>query len=326
MLHMIIVKVLSMRLLTNWMQRRRCAGRHGMRHGLELLSGFTLIKKSARMFCRYCEKDKECQSEFGKQGSINMQHSALTEHARCRAHEDAEYMCGVKRVRIEDGIHKSKNATMQGTMSLFACAYHVAKEDLAFTTYKSTLDLLSKCGCPNLIREMYQNDKACASFVQCINEDLLIKIVKRIKASMFYSLMMDESTNIGLDQHLIVYASFIEDFEPVTVFLGLLEIEDGTSQHLYERSCFFLSQLQLDVSKMVCMGTDGASAMTGRVNGLTTRFKRENPFMTSIHCIAHRASLCLADAVKGSQYAQYIDEVMNEIAAVFSKSPAKSFL
>ena len=106
---------------------------------------------------------------------------------------------------------------------------------------------------------------------------------------------------------MIVYVSFIEDYELVIAFLGLLEIEDGTSQHLHERSSCFLSQLGLERTNMICLGTDGASAMIGRVNGVTTRVKRENPFMTSIHCVAHRTSLCLVDAVKECEYAQYVD-------------------
>ncbi|MCO5557243.1 hypothetical protein L7F22_010804, partial [Adiantum nelumboides] len=82
--------------------------------------------------------------------------------------------------------------------------------------------------------------------------------------------------------------------------------------------------LFLDKSKMICIGTDGASAMVGLLNGVTTRFKRENPFMTSINCIAHRASLCLVDAVRHSPYAQTIDQFVNEIASTFSKSSIRS--
>ncbi|MCO5590901.1 hypothetical protein L7F22_044876 [Adiantum nelumboides] len=299
--------------------KRNCVDKHGMQGGLDRLNGFILMKSLQGCFVSIVR-----ESEFGKKGSVNIQHSAITEHVESRAHEDARYMFGVKKVKIQDSMRKRKDVAMQGTKCLFASAYHVAKEDQAFAKFSATLDLLECCECPHLMREYYQHDKACAMFVQCISEDLLGKIVQRIKDACFFSLMMDESTDIGLDQHLVVYASFIEDFEPVTVFLGLLEIEEGTSQHLFERSCIFLSQLGLDSSKMICLGTDGASAMTGRINGLTARFKRVNPFMTSVHCVAHRTSLCLTDAVKNSTYALYIDQVVNEVVAVFSKTAAKS--
>ncbi|MCO5555387.1 hypothetical protein L7F22_008933 [Adiantum nelumboides] len=213
---------------------------------------------------------------------------------------------------------------MVSTKHLFAAAYHVAKEDLAFSKFTSTLDLLEVCGCPYLVRDLYQNDKACSSFICYISKDVLRKILKRLKASRFYSIMIDESTDISCDQHMIVYASFIEDSEPMIVFLGLLEVEEGTSHHLHERATFFLLEIQLERSNMICIGTDGASAMVGRLNAVTTRFKRENPFMTSIRYIAYRASLCLVDVVKGSAYVQLIDQVVNKIASTFSKSSNKS--
>ncbi|MCO5546743.1 hypothetical protein L7F22_000179 [Adiantum nelumboides] len=105
---------------------------------------------------------------------------------------------------------------------------------------------------------------------------------------------------------------------------GLLEVEEGTSHHLHERATFFLTEMQLERSNMICIDTDGASMMVCRLNGVTIRFKQENSFMTFIHCIAHRASLCLVDAVKGIAYAQLIDQVVNEIASTFSKSSNKS--
>ncbi|MCO5609693.1 hypothetical protein L7F22_063925 [Adiantum nelumboides] len=279
---------------------------------------------SARIFCKYCKQVKNCRSESGKNGSINIQHSALTEHAGTRAHQDAHYMCGKNKVSIVDGIQKRQDMAMVSTKHLFAAAYHVAKEDLAFSKFTSTLDLLEVCCCPYLVRDLYQNDKVCSSFICYTSEDVLIKILKRLKASRFYSIMIDESTDISCDQHMIVYASFIEDSEPMTVFLGLLEVKEGTSYHLHECATFFLAEMQLERSNMICIGTDGASAMVGRLNGVTTRFKRENPFMTSIHCISHRASLCLVDAVKVSAYAQLIDQVVDEIASTFSKSSNKS--
>ncbi|MCO5594034.1 hypothetical protein L7F22_048053 [Adiantum nelumboides] len=212
---------------------------------------------------------------------------------------------------------------MVSSKRLFVAAYHVAKEDLAFSKFISTLDLLEICECPNLMRDLYQNDKSCSSFVRYISEDLLTKVLQRIRAY-FFSIMVDESIDVNLVQHMIVYASFMEDSEPMTVFLGLLEIEQGTSEHLHERASLFLAELFLDKSKMICIGTDGASAMVGRLNGVTTHFKRENPFITSIHCIAHRVSLCLVDAVKHSPYVQTIDQVVNEIASTFSKSSIRS--
>ena len=39
--------------------------------------------------------------------------------------------------------------------------------------------------------------------------------------------MIDESTDISVTGHLVVFATIIEEGVPLTVFLGLLEIEGG---------------------------------------------------------------------------------------------------
>jgi len=45
--------------------------------------------------------------------------------------------------------------------------------------------------------------------------------------SAFYGVMIDESTKMSITGHLVVFASIVEEGLPVTLFLGLLEIEEG---------------------------------------------------------------------------------------------------
>ncbi|MCO5547158.1 hypothetical protein L7F22_000601 [Adiantum nelumboides] len=233
-------------------------------------------------------------------------------------------MQGKSKQSIEDGMNRTSDAADQATLNLFAVAYHMGKNDLSFNKHASMLSLLRFCKCPFMTTDLYHNDKACATFIYYISESLLQDIVRDIQASDFFSLMMDESTDIGQVQHMIVVVNFMKDLEPVTAFLGLLEIQKGTSSHLYDSCKFFMTQLGLDSTKMACLGTDGASSMIGRKNGLGVRLQRDSPYMTRVHCIAHRASLCLANAVKDSPYAQEIDHLINDIAATFSRSAQRS--
>ncbi len=50
--------------------------------------------------------------------------------------------------------------------------------------------------------------------------------------------------------------------------------------------------------KLAGVGFDGASVMTGRVNGVASYFKKLQPSLTVIHCLAHRLELAFKDAVK----------------------------
>lgn len=46
------------------------------------------------------------------------------------------------------------------------------------------------------------------------------------------------------------------------------------------------------------LGTDGASTMTGRKEGLTGHFLRHNPHLQNTHCAAHRLALCTEQVAK----------------------------
>ena len=58
----------------------------------------------------------------------------------------------------------------------------------------------------------------------------------------------------------------------------------------------YMEDKGLSMSKMVGLGTDGASVMTGVHNGMGARFKRRQPVLTSIHCVCHRLALAAARA------------------------------
>ncbi|XP_061192620.1 uncharacterized protein C17orf113-like [Saccostrea echinata] len=80
----------------------------------------------------------------------------------------------------------------------------------------------------------------------------------------------------------------------------------------------------LDVSKLVGVGTDGASVMTGRKNGVIVRLKEYSPALVGIHCAAHRCALAASQASKCiPQLKKYSDTVAN-IFFYFSGSALRS--
>ena len=57
--------------------------------------------------------------------------------------------------------------------------------------------------------------------------NVIKKNICRIRNSPFYGILIDESTDISITGHLVVFATIIEEGVPMIVFLGLLEIEGG---------------------------------------------------------------------------------------------------
>ncbi|XP_024522352.1 uncharacterized protein LOC9646126 [Selaginella moellendorffii] len=82
----------------------------------------------------------------------------------------------------------------------------------------------------------------------------------------------------------------------------------------------------LDMSRFVGFGSDGCNVMTGNRTRVAARLKEVNPFMTSTHCLSHRANLCVEDVYKNPvvhNLCDEVDQVVNKVASFFSRSSSR---
>lgn len=52
------------------------------------------------------------------------------------------------------------------------------------------------------------------------------------------------------------------------------------------------------LGKLVGMGSDGASVMLGKNNGVAAKLRVLQPAMVAVHCYAHKLELAFKDAIK----------------------------
>lgn len=179
------------------------------------------------------KEDKNCKNKFETMGAINIQYSALVNHAKSKRHQQLAWALHCGKKAFEEGVLKYFETVEDSMKNLFCVAYYVAKNDLAFTKYVPTLELLRECNTPNILKSIYNNDKACASFVMYIGKELDANYMAHVRQSPCFGIMKDESIEIAIEEHLIVYVSYIVDYEPKVSFLDLLEVGDHTSSSLF---------------------------------------------------------------------------------------------
>lgn len=103
--------------------------------------------------------------------------------------------------------------------------------------------------------------------------------------------------------------------------MGLLFIVDGHKDAaiIYERlTNYLIKDCGLDFNKFIGFGSDGAATMVGKKNGVSTRLKELNPFLTSVHCVAHRTNLAAIEVTKHDSckvISSDVDKILNK--AVF---------
>ena len=100
---------------------------------------------------------------------------------------------------------------------------------------------------------------------------------------------------------------------------------------IYELILTSLNQWGLDLNKFVGFGSDGISVMTGIRNGVAARLEdKVNPFILSIHCVAHRTNFASLNAANSASYknlSTLFDNLINDTASHFKRSSkAKSRL
>ena len=122
------------------------------------------------------------------------------------------------------------------------------------------------------------------------------KKLEHVLSSEFFSLMIDESTDIAVVKEMVIYGRYVRSGKVATTFLNICELPNGTADTIETTLLAYMDKNNLSVSKMMGLGTDGAAVMTGKRNGVAARFKRRQPLLTSIHCVCHRLALAAAHA------------------------------
>jgi hypothetical protein len=77
---------------------------------------------------------------------------------------------------------------------------------------------------------------------------------------------------------------------------------------------------------MIAFGSNGASTMVGKKIGVASCLKKLNPFLTFVHCVAHRTNLGALEAPKNvscKAISTNIDNILNKTTAYFKKSAGR---
>lgn len=131
-------------------------------------------------------------------------------------------------------------------------------------------------------------------------------IVKKIKESGFYSLMVDSTQDISGHEQCAIVIRFVNatTFEIEEKLVGILLLTDTTGEGYFNAIFPYLEKLGLPVSMMVACSFDGASNMRSDEVGLQRRLKAVNDIIVYIWCFAHNLNLCVCESVSSTTSAR----------------------
>lgn len=128
--------------------------------------------------------------------------------------------------------------------------------------------------------------------IDAMSEDILAVILSRVKKSEFYSLQVDESTDVANLANLLLYVRYLFEGSVQEEFLFCRPLATRTTgQEIFNLIDVFMRTNGIDWERCVGICTDGAKSMTGKHTGLIAHIRRVCPSISWLHCSIHREAL-----------------------------------
>jgi len=309
-------------------------------------SGEKVVEK---LKCKVCAKYKEriiSRKNFsGKwiDGADSVRTTNVIDHAKSDQHVHAMKLQNMDEAQR---IGKDTTAFMPIVQSLetlseeehkklrmkFNTAYFVAVEQMAYQKYPKICELQLKHGVN--LGTSYLNENSAKEFVHYIAESKRQSILSSVQKAVFYSILMDGSTDSSNTENEMLFVMWCEvNDKDHTIYSRMTYLSMYTPLHtnaegLFESlqqglHCFGISHVTQECcSGLVGIATDGASSNIAN-NGLRGLVEEKLPWIVWMWCLAHRTELAISNALSSTTCFQLIDEMLLRLYYLYQKSPKK---
>ncbi|KAG1686926.1 Transmembrane protein C17orf113 [Nymphon striatum] len=281
----------------------------------EWLSNYTWLRfdNSTGMKCEVCIAAKKTNPFT--YGCTSYQNTTLTRHQSSKEHIEAikitemQKHFTVARQNLAQCVHVQHNSRTDRHVKQLRTVYMMAKRNCPLDIFSDLMQLQVNNGITNC-DDFYKKHEVVEEMQECIYTVLDDDMTDAINTSPYYGVMLDETCDVTIEKKLAIYIRYLN---PTTgqvhvSFAGNEHITDCTALGIENALIEFLHRKGIlnenndNISKCMGLGTDGASVMTGRLNGLGARLKRRNSKLTQVHCAAHRLNLASSQAGKAIPY------------------------
>ena len=256
----------------------------------------------------------------------NFRHSTLVRHMQTNQHKASLEAVSLRSTMNKQtmSVISKKNTAVTSTLR---SVYWFAKEQLPTLKHRSLLNLqrLQGCSFPDELEvgsASYTSAQSASEMQDAIANVLKEDVNNKPVASPYISILLDESCDISVTKKLLIYAKTISsDFDIETHFLDNLQISDGTAKTIYQSVKNALQERNISLNKVLAVGSDGASVMTGRKNGFVALLKKQDsPYVIGIHCVAHRLALCSSQAADKVPHLKQYQQILSDFFYHFKRS------
>ena len=164
-------------------------------------------------------------------------------------------------------------------------------------------------------------------FIQLLSDHLLRTLASKINSAIHYCLQIDGTRDLaGHEQISLVLRIADERGVVQQYFLGFYQCASQTSESLEQFVVSVLENLRIPLENCRCVNFDGASNMSGRVNGLQARIRKLVPRVIFFHCAAHRLNLVVVAACRCIAEAANFFGIVQSVYNFIANAPTRRLL
>jgi len=149
------------------------------------------------------------------------------------------------------------------------------------------------------------------------NEKIHINDICKVQS---FSLLVDESTDVSVEQVLAVVVRYYdnETLRVVDSLLDVIEVHEATGQGLYKEVKKLLSNRNIPITNVIGFASDNCATMSGSKSGFQANLKKDAPSVFVIGCVCHSFALCANYAC--SKLPSWLETLIRDIVGYFSRS------
>ncbi len=312
--------------------------------------------KNNSLFCFCCKLFSKRNINLTSAGMANWKHASdyLTSHENSPEHLNCMKAWKELSVRLKSGktIDKLEMALLEAERvrwravltRLAAIVQSLAVRNLALRGHTETLFTPSN---GNFLKEVelmarfdpimkdHRVERGTAShnsylghhvqneLIDLLSSKIISAIVDDIKQAKFFSVILDCTPDISHTEQLSVVIRVVSLMEKPHIrehFIGFLEAEESTGQHLASMILTRLEELGIPFEDCRGQSYDNGANMKGKNKGVQARLLEKNPRALFVPCGAHTLNLVVCDAAKGSVDAMSYFGVLQKLYTLFSAS------
>ena len=154
----------------------------------------------------------------------------------------------------------------------------------------------------------YTSKIAVDEFVEAVGLWAKECLLKHVHQASNFSIMANECTDVTTIEELSIFCHFVKDGQPVEHFLETVSLKATNAKTIYSTLIKFMKYKNIQITKLVEMGFDGAATFSRKYNDVRSLLKN-SPHAVFVHCHCHLLQLaCVqaADATSGiNMYASH---------------------